>query len=80
MDGGQSLEVLSNRARVDWCLPPILQCGRSLTEMAELYIDGDKTLGLQRHHVPVFKTKSSADLLNVLKRLSSAPAKLPYLV
>lgn len=80
MDGGQSLEVLSNRAKVDWCFPSILQCERSLTEMAKLYIDGSKSLGLQRHHIPVFKTKQSTDLSKVLKRLSISNPKLPYLV
>ena len=56
MDGGQSLDVLGNRTKVDWCCPSVLQCERSLTEMAKLYIDGDKSMGLQRHHIPVFKT------------------------
>ena len=70
MDGGQSLDVLGNRAKVDWCCPSVLQCERSLTEMAKLYIDGDKSMGLQRHHIPVFKTKQSTDLSKVLKRLS----------
>ncbi|CAB4025826.1 Hypothetical predicted protein [Paramuricea clavata] len=44
MDGGQSLEVLSNHAKVDWCFPPILQCERALTETAKIYINGNKTL------------------------------------
>jgi hypothetical protein len=80
MDGGQSLEVLSCRAKVDWCFPPILQCERVLTEIAKIYINGDKTLGIKRHHIPVFKAKSSTDLSKVLKRLSVTPAKLLYLL
>lgn len=59
MDGGQSIPVLANRAKVDWCFPPILQCEKALAEMAKLYIHGDNSLGLKRHHVPVYKTKQT---------------------
>ena len=48
MDGGQSLVVLGNHAKVDWCFPSIIQCECSLTEMAKAYIDGYKSLGLQQ--------------------------------
>jgi hypothetical protein len=34
MDGGQSHEVLVNRSKVDWSLPPVIQCEPALTEMA----------------------------------------------
>ena len=57
MDGGQTLDVLGNRAKVHWCFPSILQSQRSLTNMVKLYIGGDKLMGLQGHHIPVFKTK-----------------------
>ncbi len=47
MDGGQSHEVLVNRSKVDWSLPPVIQCEPALTEIAQLYIDGDKARGLK---------------------------------
>lgn len=52
-DGGQSQEVLSMHAKVDWCLPPVVQCESALAEMACMYLDGDKELGLKRHHLPI---------------------------
>ena len=80
MDGGQSIQVLANRAKVDWCFPPILQCEKALLEMTKLCINGDSTLGLKRHHIPVYKSKQSSDTSIVLKRISSASARLPFLV
>lgn len=35
MDGGQSLKVLSERVKVDWCFPPILDCERALDVMTK---------------------------------------------
>ena len=80
MDGGQSIQVLGNRAKVDWCFPPILQCEKAFSEMAKLYIHGDKALGLKRHHVPVYKSKQSSGSSIVLDRISTTAARLPYLV
>ena len=80
MDGGQSIQVLANRAKVDWCFPPILQCEKALLEMTKLYINGDSTLGLKRHHIPVYKSKQSSGTSIVLERISSASAPLPFLV
>jgi hypothetical protein len=57
MDGEQGHEVLVNRSKVDWSLPPVIQCEPALTEMAQLYIDGDKARGLKRHHMPIYKDK-----------------------
>ena len=45
MDGGQSIQVLGNRAKVDWCFPPILQCEKafqkwqSFTSMVTKHLD-----------------------------------------
>ena len=83
MDGGQSHEVLVNRSKVDWSLPPVIQCEPAFTEMAQLYIDGDKARGLKRHHVPVYKDKRSwrkneDDLSKVVRRIVNAPVKFPF--
>ena len=46
MEGGQSMGVLMNRAKIDWCLPSVIQCEFAQKEIAKLYINGDKELGL----------------------------------
>ena len=46
MEGGQTMGILMNRAKIDWCLPSVIQCESALTEIAKLYINGDKELGL----------------------------------
>ena len=44
MHGGQSLEILGARAKVDWCFPPMVQCDNALTEMAKMYLHGIRNL------------------------------------
>jgi hypothetical protein len=81
--GGQSYEVLANRSKVDWSLPPVIQCEPALTEMARLYIDVDKARVLKRHHVLVYKDKRSwrnHDLSKVVRRIVNAPVKFPFLL
>lgn len=36
MEGRQSLDVLASRSKIDWCLPPVMQCDSALTELAQL--------------------------------------------
>ncbi len=83
MDGGQSIKVLGDRAKVDWCFPPVLDCERALDEMARLYINGDSELGVKRHHVPVYKDKKSLltynSLSKVLTRLKESKKGLSFL-
>ena len=59
MDGGQLLEVLANRAKIDWCFLNILNCERALDTMALKYVNGDSSIGIKRHHVSVYKNKKS---------------------
>ena len=54
MEGGQSTQVLMNCAKVDWCLPSIIQCDSALNEMACMYINGDNDCGLNKRHIPVY--------------------------
>lgn len=83
MDGGQSIKVLGDRAKVDWCFPPVLDCERALNEMASLYIDGDNTLGIKRHHVPVYQNRKSFlsqnSLSKVLARMKESKKGLSFL-
>ena len=85
MEGGQSLGVLMNCAKIDWCLPSVIQCESALTEIAKLYINGDKELGLARHFIPLYKDQRSwqkhqGEMSKVLNRISSARPKLPFLL
>ena len=85
MDGGQSTRILMNRSKVDWCLPSVIQCDAALNEMAKLYINGDKELGLSRHSIPVFRDRRSwqrheEELLKVLERIVTSRPKLPFLL
>ena len=83
MYGGQSIKVLGDRAKVDWCFPPVLDCERALNEMADMYINGDGKLGVKRHHVPVYKNKKSLlksnSLSKVLTRMQQSKKGLPFL-
>lgn len=85
MDGGQSIKVLMNRAKVDWSLPSVLQCDAALNEMAKLYINGDKERGLSRHMIPVFRDrrawqKHEGEMSKVLQRIITSRPKLPFLL
>jgi hypothetical protein len=85
MEGKQSLNVLALRSKIDWCLPPVLQCDSALTEMAHMYIEGDKKRGLKKHYVPVYRDKRSiknrfTDCSKVVDRIKKTPAKFPFLL
>lgn len=82
MDGGQHIDILGARSKVDWCLPPVIQCEGALREMAKLYIDGCRESGLPRHYVPVYthhrRRKYTHGPSKVLKRLQKAEVKLSF--
>ena len=82
MDGGQSLEVLANRAKIDWCFTNILNCERALHAMALKCINGDSSVGIKRHHVPAYKNKKSLDqkkISKALKRMKGSKKGLTFL-
>lgn len=83
MDGNQSHEVLVMRTKLDWSLPPVIQCETMLDGIAKLYIEGDRKLGLKRHYLPVYRDARSQrnrdDLSKVLKRHSKIKPRLPFL-
>ena len=84
MDGGQSHDVLSLRAKVDWSLPSVLQCEAALDNMIDLYLKGDKDRGLKRHYLPVYKDqrskRKSTELSKVLLRHAEKKSRLPFLL
>ena len=84
MDGGQSIEVLAARSKVDWCLPAMIQCESTLGEMAKLYINGSKEDGLKKHHVPVYRDsrsqKGSDKISKVVDRIKKSTPRLPFLL
>ena len=82
-DGGQSQNVLTKRTKVDWCLPSLIQCKKTLSAMADLYINRDKSLGLKRHFVPIYKdggNQSNRDLSKATEHLAKTSPRLPFLV
>ena len=52
--GGQLNDTLNQRTNVDWCFPMPLQCVETIREVASLYLDGNKEIGLPRHEIQVF--------------------------
>ncbi|CAB4025487.1 Hypothetical predicted protein [Paramuricea clavata] len=51
---GQLNDTLTQRTNVDWCFLMPLQCVETIREVASLYLDGNKEIGLPRHQIPVF--------------------------
>ena len=85
IEGGQTIGVLMNRAKINWCLPSVIQCDSAITERAKLYINGDKELGLAKHHIPVYRDRRSwqkreGDMSKFFQRISSSHHKLPFLL
>ena len=80
MDGGQSIEVLAARSKVDWYLLAMIQCESTLGEMAKLYINGSKEDGLKKHHVPVYRDSRSQKISKVVDRIKKSTPRLPFLV
>ena len=85
MDGGQSNDVLTQRAIVDWSLPNPLSCPRTMEEIGRLYTDGDKKLGISRHRLPLFSDKKGRaetkyNIGKVVDRLSTELPKCPHII
>ena len=85
MDGGQSNDVLTQRAIVDWSLPNPLSCPRTMEEIGRLYTEGDKKLGLSRHRLPIFSDKKGRaatkyNIGKVVDRLSAELPKCPHII
>ena len=68
-DGGQSNDILSLRAKVDWCLPDLAQCD----SVAEKAAATDKKRNISRHFVGTSGTPK------VITRHGEDKSGLPYL-
>ncbi len=83
-DGRQSIAVLEMRTKIDWCFPEVVQCDLALEAMANLYVNGDKTLGLGKHRIPIYKDIRSMlkkdEMSKVIKRIATEKPNLPFLL
>ncbi len=83
-DGRQSIAVLEMRTKIDWCFPEVVQCDRALDSMANLYVNSDKTLGLRKHRIPIYKDICSMlkkdEMSKVIKRIATEKPNLPFLL
>ena len=82
-DGGQSLDTLSMRARVDHCFSPTVQWNRPVKEIAKLYLDCDKEKGLKRHHIQVYQDKRALKngrkgMSKVIMKHATSDSPLPF--
>jgi hypothetical protein len=79
---GDSLVVF--RTKIDWCFPPVIQLDTAITEIAKIYIDGDKQLKLKSHMCPVLGERavrlSSYKRSKVVDKLLCREVKLPFLL
>ncbi len=83
--GGQSNSVLVQRAIVDWSIPDPISCPNTMEEIACLYTNGDKKLGIARHRLPVFFDERSRaarrySVSKVVDRLKTQPPRCPHVV
>ncbi len=83
--GGQSNNVLVQRAIVDWTIPDPLSCPNTMREIARLYTDGNKKLGIAKHRLPVFfdereRAARRHRVSKVVDRLSSATPRCPHVI
>ena len=69
MDGGQSMQTLANRAKVDWSFPSIVSCEKAINKMAGIHINGEVSMGIKRHHVPVYNNTDSLTQKNIMSKV-----------
>jgi hypothetical protein len=71
----------SFRTKLDWSMPPIMQCGRAVKEIAEMFINGDKELFLPKHAIPILGDRAKySQESKVMKRLRTEDPRLPFLL
>ena len=83
--GGQSNDVLVQRAIVDWSIPDPITCPKTMTEIGNLYTDGNKKLGIARHRLPVlFDERGRAlrrhDVSKVVDKLRAEKPRCPHII
>ena len=78
---GQDHVTLEDRTLVDWAMSNVLMSTDVVSRAAQLYIDGNKDLGLPRHRVGCLKNTSSNSYMasQVLSRLRNEEGRYPFL-
>jgi len=69
------------RAKLDWCMPPLPQSKRAVSEIAELFLDGDRSSHLVKHLSPALGAKAQYFKRGkVLQRQGTQTVHLSYLL
>ena len=84
-NGGQSNEVLSERAIVDWSLPHPASCPATMRAIAQLYTEGDDSHNLPRHRLPVFgdvrgRASGNYEVSKVVDRIKNERPRFPHVL
>ena len=83
--GGQSNEVLTERAIVDWSLPHPASCPATMRAIAKLYTEGDDSHNLPRHRLPVFgdvrgRASGNYEISKVVDRIKNERPRCPHVL
>ena len=83
--GGQSNDVLVQRAIVDWSLPMPASCPGTMRAIASLYTQGDNSHKLPKHRLPVFvdsRERATRNYENskVIDRIKHEPPRCPHVL
>ena len=84
-NGGQNNENLLRRSIVDWSLPHPVSCPKTMQHIAELYVLGNKELGIKKHRPFYFhdsrgRAKENYTVGKVVDRLMKEKPRCPHLV
>ena len=72
--GGQSNDILVQRALVDWTLPHSISCPKTMKHIARIYIDVDPKTGLIKHRLSTFFDKRTC-MQKIRKKQSCGQAQ-----
>ena len=78
--GGQSNDILVQRALVDWTLPHSISCPKSMKQIAKIYTDGNPKTGLIKHRLSTFFNKREPNAKNTKEAKLWASSKTNQLV
>lgn len=83
--GGQSNDVLVERAIVDWTLPHPIACPSTMKEISVLYMEGDEESGLKQHRSSRFfdakgRSANKYQTSKVVDRHRNAPARFEHVL
>ena len=83
--GGQSNDILVQRALVDWTLPHSISCPKTMKQIARIYTDGDPKTGLIKHRLSTFFDKREPackkyERSKAVDKLKNEPARFSFIV